>query len=52
MLPKTGLAPVGQIRPLGVKHYDLAISKVFHYGFLRGHSSTNYGCIKENNSKK
>jgi hypothetical protein len=24
---------------LKFEHYDLAISEVFHYGFLRGHSS-------------
>jgi hypothetical protein len=27
---------------LKFEHYDLAISDVSHYGFLRGHSSTSY----------
>jgi hypothetical protein len=26
---------------LRFEHYDLAISEVSHYGFLRGHSSIN-----------
>jgi hypothetical protein len=26
---------------LKFEHYDLAISEVSHYGFLRGHSSIN-----------
>jgi hypothetical protein len=26
---------------LKFEHYDIAISEVFHYGFLRGHSSIN-----------
>jgi hypothetical protein len=37
---------------LKFEHYDLAISEVSHYGFLRGHSSTrSYGWIQEKNSK-
>jgi hypothetical protein len=27
---------------LKFEHYDLAISKVSHYGFLRGHSSISW----------
>jgi hypothetical protein len=27
---------------LKFEHYDLAISEVSHYGFLRGHSSISY----------
>jgi hypothetical protein len=34
--PKTGF---GKTMFLRFEHYDLAISEVSHYGFLRGHSS-------------
>jgi hypothetical protein len=38
------------------EHYDLAISQVSHYGFLRGHSKNkltkrSYGWIQKKSSK-
>jgi hypothetical protein len=42
---------------LKFEHYDLAISEVSHYGFLRGYffnklTNRSYGWIQEKNAKK